>query len=63
MYTVTRGLCFTIASILLAIFFAYFSPIQVFKQPANMQKFKYPEARRDDTVVDDFHGTKVRKFL
>lgn len=24
---------------------------------------KYPQARRDDAVVDDFHGTKVRRKI
>lgn len=27
--------------------------------PKMVCDFKYPEARRDETVVDDFHGTKV----
>lgn len=28
--------------------------------PENMvQKFNYPEAKRDESIVDDLHGTKV----
>lgn len=26
-----------------------------------VRDFKYPEARRDETIVDDFHGTKVTR--
>lgn len=28
-----------------------------------VRDFKYPEARRDEAVVDDFHGTKVNKMI
>lgn len=26
-----------------------------------LPKFEYPVARRDESIVDDFHGTKVKQ--